>query len=99
MIPVTDESGAVYHAEGNVGTLDESAYLTVMIDGAKHFFLLDPATERTTAFTRFPPGAAERRALAKQGVSGSYIKFRPRRTEQEEEDTRSERVVSWADEV
>ena len=98
MIPVTDESGAVYHAEGHVGTLDESAYLTVMIDGAKHFFVLDSATERTTAFTHFPPGAAERRALAKQGVSGSYNKLRPR-TEQQEEDIPPERVVSWADDV
>lgn len=104
MIPVTDDSGTVY-AEGQVGTLDESNYLTVMIDGVKHFFVLDAATEKTTAFTQFPPGAAERRRLAQQGVSRSYMKFRPPRSEEEEEEEEVEqgrqsgRMVSWADDV
>ena len=75
-IPVTDAQGKVTYAEGRVGSYDEQAYLTVMIEGVKHFFALDAAVVLTTAFTHVPPGAAERRALAKS-ASRSYNAYRP----------------------
>ena len=99
MIPVTDARGNVTHAEGRVGSSDEQAYLTVMIDGVKHFFDVDAAVALTTTFTQLPPGATERRALAKS-VSRSYAAFRPPSADVNVAATSNDGALwSWADDV
>jgi len=67
----TERDGSTRVGEGLRGTRDECQYLTVMIDGTKHFFALNPVVAQTTDFTRHRPGAAERRCLAFE-ASPSY---------------------------
>ena len=103
MIPVTDKTGKVHHVDGIVGTSDERHYLTVMIEGRKHFFALDAAVEMTSTFTHSAPGTDERRCIAKQGVSQSYDAFlatREKRREEEDDDDLDPKRTgtgSWAD--
>lgn len=107
-ILLTNKSGGQEHHDGagRVGTADEAGYLTVMIEGIKHFFRLDPDVALTTDFTQLPPGAQSRRAAAAAydgAVSRTYKEYLAARQRRNASTTTSAAkrpgLWRWADDV